>query len=61
MNRFEMSFQSDMMVDGNLKKVWWVRAKYGHTMPVRCPRKFLSIHFFFAYPQDRESILALDE
>ena len=57
MNRFEMTFQSDMMVDGNLKNVWWVRAKHGHTMPVRCP---LSIRFLSAYPQDRESTLTLD-
>ena len=60
MNRFEMTFRSDVMTDGNLKKVWWVRAKYGHTIPVR-----LSTHpiysFLSAYRQDRESTLPLDE
>jgi hypothetical protein len=36
MNRFEMALLPDL-VDGTLQKVWWVRAKYGHTIPVRCP------------------------
>jgi len=31
MRRFEMTFQYDS-IDGILKRVWWVRARYGHTM-----------------------------
>ncbi|KAF8801334.1 hypothetical protein BYT27DRAFT_6798995 [Phlegmacium glaucopus] len=32
MDRFEMTLLPDL-VDGILQKVWWVRAKYGHSMP----------------------------
>jgi len=34
MDRFEMALLPDL-VDGILQKVWWVRAKYGHSMLVR--------------------------
>lgn len=32
MDRFEMALLPDL-VDGVLQKVWWVRAKYGHSIP----------------------------
>ena len=42
-NRFEMRASIDL-VAGRHEKVWWLRAKYGHTIPVRCPY-ILSNHF----------------
>ena len=57
--RFEMTFVVEL-IDGILQKVWWVRARYGHTMPVRCPQH--PIHSFLsAYRQHRELTPLLDE
>lgn len=40
MDRFQMALLPDL-VNGILQKVWWVRAKYGHTMPVRAYEFYL--------------------
>ena len=59
MDRFELAFLFDI-VDGILQKVWWVRAKYGHSMPVCCPQH--PIHSFLsAYRQHRGSTLPISE
>ena len=58
-----MEFRSDITVDGGLKDVWWVRARYGHTMPVRLsthPYPFIFFSLCLSL-RNRESTLPLDE
>lgn len=58
MDRFEMALRPDL-VDGILQKVWWVRAKYGHSIPVRYLHILSTYLFSFAHLQYRESTMVL--
>jgi hypothetical protein len=42
MRRFEMTFRVELL-EGTLEKVWWVRARFGHTIPVCCPHILSSL------------------